>query len=74
MILYGLNGTFEITLPEGYQKVASGEVIIAGDLYLEGHKNYTTTQYLEPVWKLFENPTLTTRVVSPEMIIIRAIP
>ena len=74
MIIYGYYGTFEVDLPAGYEQVSSGEVILDGDLYLEGGKYYSSAVYLAPVWTPFENPTLVTRVVSPEMIIIRAIP
>ena len=73
MILQGNYGNFTIPIPEGYEVVSTGSIILDGDLLLAGGIDFYPEQNLIE-WKPFMNADLVQRTVSSEMVIIRSIP
>ena len=73
MILQGNYGNFEIPIPEGYEVVSTGSIILDGDLFLDGGIEFYPERNLIE-WKAFLSADLVQRTVSSEMLIIRSMP
>jgi hypothetical protein len=74
IILFKSNyGNFEIPIPDGYEVLPVGSIILDGDLFLDGGIEYYPERNLIE-WKPFMSASLLERTVSNEQLIIRPMP